>query len=207
MGGNWGFEGRCRGNSIKTCQYSLSRFDGLCGSFFVPPLVSISPTWMLFRMLIGDLSSTWNDDDYSMHNNLLSIVWTGDNFNDARRKKIVELKAVEVLVPHFNHVDSNVIAYASPALIRYNHNKIVQCCIKISKNQGKVIWTIWQVILVFVMFSKLKDMLVPFLVDVPFTALPLKSRVRKISSSPMVFLYWFQCSTFLIQSSHSWLWW
>ncbi len=29
------------------------------------------------------------------------------------------------------------------------------------------------------MFSKSKDMLVAFLVDVPFTALPLKSRVRK----------------------------
>jgi hypothetical protein len=131
----------------------------------------------------------------------------GDNFDEAGRKKVVELKAIEVLVPHFNHVDSNVIAYASTALIRYNHNKIVQCCIKIPKNQGKVILTIWEVILEFVMFSKLKDMLVTFLVDVPFTALPLKSRVRKISSSPMVFLYWFQCSTLLIQSSHSWLWW
>jgi len=125
----------------------------------------------------------------------------GDSFDEAGRKKVVELKAVEVLVPHFNHVDSNVIAYASAALIRYNHNKIVQCCIKISKNQGKVILTIWEIILGFVMFSKLKDMLVTFLVDVPFTALPLKSRVRKISTSPMVFLYWFQCSTFLIQSS------
>jgi hypothetical protein len=31
------------------------------------------------------------------------------------------------------------------------------------------------------MLSKLKDMLVAFLVDVPFTTLPLKSRVRKIS--------------------------
>jgi hypothetical protein len=31
------------------------------------------------------------------------------------------------------------------------------------------------------MFSKLKYMLVAFLVDVPFTSLPLKSRVRKIS--------------------------
>jgi hypothetical protein len=90
----------------------------------------------------------------------------GDNFDEARRKKAVELKAVEVLVPHFNHVDSNVIAYASAALIKYNHNKIVQCCIKISKNQGKVILTIWEVILRFVMFSKLKDMLVTFLVEV-----------------------------------------
>jgi len=131
----------------------------------------------------------------------------GDNFDEAGRKKVVELKAIEVLVPHFNNVDSNVIAYGSTALIRYNHNKIVQCCIKISKNQGKVMLTIWEVILGFVMFSKLKDMLVTFLVDVPFTALPLKSRVRKISSSPMVFLYWFQYSTLLIQSSHSWLWW
>ncbi len=66
----------------------------------------------------------------------------GDNFDEAGRKKVVELKAVEVLVPHFNHVDSNIIAHASAALIRYNHNKIVQCCIKISKNQGKVILTI-----------------------------------------------------------------
>jgi hypothetical protein len=33
MGGNWGFEGQCHGNSIKACQYSLSRFDGFCGSF------------------------------------------------------------------------------------------------------------------------------------------------------------------------------
>ncbi len=74
MGGNWGFEGQCHGNSIKTCQYSLSRFDGFCGSISVPPLVSLFPTWMLSRMLIGDLSSTPDDDDYSMHNNLLSIV-------------------------------------------------------------------------------------------------------------------------------------
>ncbi len=72
MGGNWGFEGQCHGNSIKTCQYSL--FDGLCGLIFVPPLVSLFPTWMFFRMLIGDLSSTLDDDDYSMHSNLLSIV-------------------------------------------------------------------------------------------------------------------------------------
>ncbi len=84
-------------------------------------------------------------------------------------------------MPHFNHVESNVIVYASTALIRYNHNKIVQCCIKISKNQGKVILTIWEVILGFVMFNKLKDMLVVFLVNVPFTMLPLKSMVRKIS--------------------------
>ncbi len=28
MGGNWGFEGQCHGNSIRICQYSLSRFDG-----------------------------------------------------------------------------------------------------------------------------------------------------------------------------------
>jgi hypothetical protein len=31
------------------------------------------------------------------------------------------------------------------------------------------------------MFNKLKDMLVAFLVDVPFTTLPLKSKVGKIS--------------------------
>ncbi len=74
MGGNWGFEGQFRGNSIKTCQYSLSRFFGFCGLVFVPRLVSLSPTWMLSRMLIGDLSSTPDDDDYSMHSNLLSIV-------------------------------------------------------------------------------------------------------------------------------------
>ncbi len=74
MGGNWGFEGQCHGNSIKTCQYSLSRFFGLCGLVFVPPLVSLSPTWMLSRMLIGNLSSTPDDDNYSMHSNLLSIV-------------------------------------------------------------------------------------------------------------------------------------
>jgi hypothetical protein len=41
---------------------------------FVPPLVSLSPTWMLSRMLIGNLSSTPDDDNYSMHSNLLSIV-------------------------------------------------------------------------------------------------------------------------------------
>jgi hypothetical protein len=76
-------------------------------------------------------------------------------------------------VPHINHVNSNVIAYASVALIRYNHNKIVWCYI--------TILTIWEVILGFVMFSKLKDMLVALLVDVPFTTLRLKSRVRKIS--------------------------
>jgi hypothetical protein len=50
----------------------------------------------------------------------------GDNFNEVGRKKAMELKVVEVLVPHFNHVDSNVIAYASTTLIRYNHNKVVQ---------------------------------------------------------------------------------
>jgi hypothetical protein len=122
----------------------------------------------------------------------------GDNFNEIGRKKVVALKAVEVLMPHFNHVDSNVIAYASTTLIRYNHNKIIQCYIRISKNQGNFLLTIWEVILGFVMLSKLKDMLVTFLVDVPFTALLVKSKVRKISSSPMVFLYWFQCSTFLI---------
>jgi hypothetical protein len=105
----------------------------------------------------------------------------GDNFDEARRKKNVELKTVEMLVPHFNHVDSNVIAYALVFFIMYNHNKIVQCCIKISKNKGKVILTIWEIILGIVMFSKLKDMLVVFLVDVPFTTLPLKFRVRKIS--------------------------
>jgi len=86
MGGNWGFEGQCCGNSIKTCQYSLSRFDGFCGSIFVAPLVNLSPTWMFFRMLIIDLSNTPNDDDYSMHNNLLSIVWMGDNFDEVGRK-------------------------------------------------------------------------------------------------------------------------
>ncbi len=74
MGGKWGFEGQCHGNSIKTCQYSLSRFDGLCGLIFVPPLVSLSLIWMFLRILIGNLSNTPDDDDYSMHNNLLSIV-------------------------------------------------------------------------------------------------------------------------------------
>jgi len=67
---------------------------------------------MFSIMLIGDLSSTLDDDDYSMHSNLLSIVWMGDNFDEARRKKNVELKIVEMLMPHFNHVDSNVITYA-----------------------------------------------------------------------------------------------
>jgi len=105
----------------------------------------------------------------------------GDNFDEAKRKKNVGLKTVKMLVPHFNHVDSNVITYASVAFIMYNHNKIVQCYIKISKNQGKIILTIWEIILGFVMFSKLKDMPVGFLVDVPFIALPLKSRERKIS--------------------------
>ncbi len=71
----------------------------------------------------------------SMHSNLLSIVWVGDSFDEAGRKKAVELKAVEVLVPYLNHVDSHVIAYAAAALIRYNHNKIVHCCIWISKKQ------------------------------------------------------------------------
>jgi hypothetical protein len=103
----------------------------------------------------------------------------GDNFNETITNKTMELKAIEMLVPHFNHVDSNVISYVSIALIRYNHNNIVQCCIKISKNQGKVILIIWEVILGFVMFSKLKDMLVVFLVDVPFTTLPLKSKEGK----------------------------
>ncbi len=74
MGGNWGFEGQCRGNSIKTCQYSLSRFYGFYGSIFVPPLVSLSPIQMLSIMLIGDLSNTPDDDNYNMKNNLLSIV-------------------------------------------------------------------------------------------------------------------------------------
>ncbi len=74
MGGNWGFEGQCHGNSIKVCQYSLSRFYGFCGSIFVAPLVSLSPTQMCSIMLIGDLSNTLDDDDYSMHSNLLSIV-------------------------------------------------------------------------------------------------------------------------------------
>ncbi len=67
---------------------------------------------MFSIMLIGDLSSTLDDDDYSMHSNLLSIVWMGDNFDEARRKKNVELKIVEMLMPHFNHVDSNIITYA-----------------------------------------------------------------------------------------------
>jgi len=49
MGGNWGFEGQCCGNSIKTCQNSLSRFGGFRGSIFVPPLVSMFPTWMFFK--------------------------------------------------------------------------------------------------------------------------------------------------------------
>jgi hypothetical protein len=48
-------------------------------------------------MLIGDLSYTPNDDEYSMHSNLLSIVWMGDSFDEAGRKKDVELKVVEVL--------------------------------------------------------------------------------------------------------------
>jgi trans-2-enoyl-CoA reductase len=58
----------------------------------------------------------------------------GDNFDEAKTKKTMELKVIEMLVPHFNHVDSNVISYASATLIMYNHNNIVQCYIKISKN-------------------------------------------------------------------------
>jgi hypothetical protein len=54
----------------------------------------------------------------------------GEGFDETKIKKYVELKVVEVLVPHFNHVDSYVIAYASIALIKYNHNKIIQWCIK-----------------------------------------------------------------------------
>jgi hypothetical protein len=73
MGGNWGFEGQCHGNSIKTCQYSVSRFDGFYGSVFVRPLVSLSPTQMLSMMLIGDLSNTPDDDDYNMHSNLSQL--------------------------------------------------------------------------------------------------------------------------------------
>jgi hypothetical protein len=69
MGGNWGFEGQCCGNSIKLV---TSPYQDLL--VFVAPLVSLSPTWMLSRMLIGDLSNTPNYDDYNMHNNLLSIV-------------------------------------------------------------------------------------------------------------------------------------
>jgi hypothetical protein len=61
----------------------------------------------------------------------------GDNFNEVGRKKAMELKTVEVLVPHFNHVDSNVIAYASSTFTKYKFNRIVQCCIKISKNKIK----------------------------------------------------------------------
>ncbi len=71
----------------------------------------------------------------------------GEGFDEIKRKKDVELKVVEVLVPHFNHVDSYVIAYASVALIKYNHNKIIQRCIKKLKNQGKNILTIWEIIL------------------------------------------------------------
>jgi hypothetical protein len=44
----------------------------------------------------------------------------GDNFDEVGRKKDVELKALEVLMPHFNHVNSNVIVYASADIIRYN---------------------------------------------------------------------------------------
>jgi hypothetical protein len=35
----------------------------------------------------------------------------GDNFDEVGRKKVAELKIIEMLVPHFNHVDSNVIVY------------------------------------------------------------------------------------------------
>jgi hypothetical protein len=76
---------------------------------------------------------------HRMYSNLLPIVWMGDSFDEAGKKKATDLKAVEMLLWHINHVDSNVIIYASTTLIRYTHNKIVQCCIKISKNQGKVI--------------------------------------------------------------------
>jgi hypothetical protein len=62
----------------------------------------------------------------------------GDKFDETGRKKAVELKIIEVLMPHLNHVDSNVIAYASVTLIRYNLNKMLRCCVKISNNQGKV---------------------------------------------------------------------
>jgi len=41
---------------------------------FMAPLVNLSPTYMFSIMLIGDLSSTLDDDDYSMHSNLLSIL-------------------------------------------------------------------------------------------------------------------------------------
>jgi hypothetical protein len=34
----------------------------------------------------------------------------GDSFNEIGRKKVVELKAIKVQEPHFNHADSNVIA-------------------------------------------------------------------------------------------------
>jgi hypothetical protein len=105
----------------------------------------------------------------------------GDNFDEIGRKKAMELKPVEVLVPHFNHAGSNVIAYASTTFMKYKFNRIVQCCIKISKNKIIIIiLTIWEIILWFLLFSKLKDVLVTFLVDVPFTALPMKYRRRKI---------------------------
>jgi hypothetical protein len=93
MGGNWGFEGQCHGNSIKTCQYSLSRFYGFCGLVSMPPLVNLSPTRMLSIMFIGDLSNTPADDDYNMHSNLLSIVWTGDSFNEVGKKKGTGIKS------------------------------------------------------------------------------------------------------------------
>jgi hypothetical protein len=97
--------------------------------------------WWVYLQL-GCFSDCWLETSPAhqmmignMHSNLLSIVWVGDSFDEAGRKKAVELKAVEVLVPYLNHVDSHVIAYAAAALIRYNHNKIVHCCIWISKKQ------------------------------------------------------------------------
>ncbi len=74
MGGNWGFEGQCRDNSIKTCQYSLSRFYGFYGSVLVHFLVNLSRIQMFSIMLIRYLSNTPNDDDQNMQSNLLSIV-------------------------------------------------------------------------------------------------------------------------------------
>jgi hypothetical protein len=58
-------------------------------------------------------------------------MWTRDNFDEVGRKKVAELKIIEMLVPHFNHVDSNVIVYVWITLIKYNLDKIVQWCIKI----------------------------------------------------------------------------
>jgi metallophosphoesterase superfamily enzyme len=54
---------------------------------------------MFSRMLIKNLSSTLDNGDYNMHFNLLSIVWMGDIFHEIGKKKPVELKIVEVLVP------------------------------------------------------------------------------------------------------------